>query len=161
MQGSAAMTGVPIEVRVIDVVVFRPVERGWQALALRRRAGTRCAGSWEMVHGKVLDGESLPDAAQRELFEETGLKPERLLSVTMHAFYLVPKANVQLAAVFAAVVPPDAPVVRGEEHDKHAWLTVSQARRRYSWPHERRHLDDAYALLRTPEVHDVLDVPLR
>ncbi len=155
------MPAIPVEVRVVDVIAFRPVARGWQALALRRRAGTRCAGSWEMVHGKVLDGEPLPDAAARELFEETGLKPERLLSVTMHAFYLVPAPSVQLAAVFAAVVAPDAPVVLGDEHDKHAWLTVSQARRRYSWPHERRHLDDAYALLRTPEVHDVLDVPLR
>lgn len=155
------MTVIPIEVRVIDVVAFRPVERGWQSLALRRRAGTRCAGSWEMIHGKVMDGESLPDAALRELFEETGLKPASLLSVTMHPFYLVPKGTVQLAAVFAAVVPPDAPIVRGDEHDKHAWLTISQARRRYSWPHERRHLDDAYTLLRTPEVHDVLTVPLR
>lgn len=147
-----------IEVRIVDVLAFRPVERGWQALALRRRSGTRCAGSWEMVHGKVLDGESLPDAAVRELFEETGLKPERLFSVTMHPFYLVPDDTVQLAAVFAAVVAPDAPVVRGDEHDKHAWLTVPQARRRYSWPHERRHLDDAYHLLRTPEVQDVLTI---
>lgn len=154
------MTAIPIEVRIVDVLAFRPVERGWQALALRRRAGTRCAGSWEMVHGNVMDGESLPDAAVRELFEETGLKPARLLSVTMHPFYLVPKGSVQLAAVFAAVVAPDAAVVLGDEHDKHAWLTVSQARRRYSWPHERRHLDDAYALLRTPEVHDALTVPL-
>ncbi|MBX3132473.1 MAG: NUDIX domain-containing protein [Gemmatimonadaceae bacterium] len=155
------MSTVPIEVRVVDVLAFRPVERGWQVLALRRGAGTRCPGSWEMVHGKVFDGEALPDAAARELFEETGLKPERLFSVTMHPFYLVPSATVQLAAVFAAVVAPDAPVVRGEEHDKHAWLTVSQARRRYSWPHERRHLDDAYTLLRTPEVQDVLTIPLR
>jgi dATP pyrophosphohydrolase len=154
------VTAIPIEVRIVDVLAFRPVERGWQVLALRRRAGTRCPGSWEMVHGKVLDGEPLPAAARRELFEETGLKPERLLSVTMHPFYLLPKGSVQIAAVFAAVVPPDAPVVRGDEHDKHAWLTVSQARRRYSWPHERRHLDDAYTLLRTPEVHDVLTVPL-
>lgn len=152
---------VPIEVRVVDVVAFRPVERGWQVLALRRGLDTRCPGSWEMVHGKVEQGESLPAAAQRELFEETGLKPERLLSITMHPFYLAANGTVQIAAVFAAVVAPDAPVVRGEEHDKHAWLTVSQARRRFSWPHERRHLDDAYTLLRTPEVQDVLTLPVR
>jgi 8-oxo-dGTP pyrophosphatase MutT (NUDIX family) len=148
-----------IEVRVIDVVVFRPIQRGWQVLVLRRGAHTRCPGSWEMVHGKVNEGESLPNAARRELFEETGLKPERLLSVTMHPFYLVPSDTVQLAAVFAAVVAPDAPVVRGDEHDKHGWVTVAAARRRFSWPHERRHLDDAYTLLRSPQLHDVLVVP--
>jgi len=155
------MSSVPIEVRVVDVIVFRPVERGWQVLALQRGSHTRCPGSWEMVHGKVEAGESLPAAAQRELFEETGLKPERLLSITMHPFYLAVSGTVQIAAVFAAVVAPEAPVVRGEEHDKHAWLTVSQARRRFSWPHERRHLDDAYTLLRTPEVHDVLTISVR
>lgn len=152
---------IPIEVRVVDVVAFRPVERGWQVLSLRRSGQVRCPGSWEMVHGKVEAGESLPDAAQRELFEEAGLKPELLLSITMHPFYLAPTGTVQIAAVFAAIVAPDAPVVLGDEHDKHAWLTISQARRRYSWPHERRHLDDAYALLRTPQVHDVISVPVR
>jgi 8-oxo-dGTP pyrophosphatase MutT (NUDIX family) len=150
---------VKIEVRVIDVIVFRPVQRGWQVLVLRRASNVRCPGSWEMVHGKVNEGESLPNAARRELFEETGLKPERLLSVTMHPFYLVPSDTVQLAAVFAAVVAPDAPVVRGDEHDKHGWVTVAAARRRFSWPHERRHLDDAYTLLRSPALHDVLVVP--
>jgi dATP pyrophosphohydrolase len=153
------VSAIPIEVRVVDVVAFRPVARGWQVLALRRRAGTRCAGSWEMVHGKVNDGETLDAAARRELREETGCSADRLLSITMHPFYLVPAKTVQLAAVFAAIVPPDAVVTRGDEHDKHAWLTVSAARRRFSWPHERRHLDDAYALLRTPDVHDVLLVP--
>jgi len=52
-------------------------------------------------------GEAPMQCALRELFEETGLKPEKLLSVTMHSFYLVPKASVQLAAVFAAIVAPD------------------------------------------------------
>jgi 8-oxo-dGTP pyrophosphatase MutT (NUDIX family) len=149
---------VSIEVRVVDVVVFRQVQKGWQVLVLRRRAGTRCPGSWEMVHGKVDDGESLEGAARRELMEETGLTAQRLLSITMHPFYLAPRRTVQIAAVFAAVVPGDASVTRGDEHDKHGWISVSEARRRFTWPHERRHLDDAYALLRTPSVHDVLEI---
>jgi 8-oxo-dGTP pyrophosphatase MutT (NUDIX family) len=150
---------VPIEVRIVDVIVFRRVQKGWQVLVLRRAAGTRCPGSWEMVHGKVNDGESLEAAARRELLEETGLAAESLFSITMHPFYLVPRQTVQIAAVFAAVVPGDVPVVRGDEHDKHGWVTVAAARRRFSWPHERRHLDDAVALLRTPAVHDVILVP--
>lgn len=147
-----------MEVGVVDVVVFRPVARGWVVLALERARDTRCPGSWEMIHGRVEPGESLPDAAKRELFEETGLKPERLLSVTMHQFYLVPQDKVALAAVFAAVVAPDAAVLLGEEHTRHAWLTTSQARRRYAWPHEARVLDDARKLLTQPNLWDVLEI---
>lgn len=150
-----------VEVGVVDVIAFRKVERGWLVLALQRSPGTRCPGTWEMVHGKVEDGESLPQAAVRELREEAGLSAERMISVTMHPFYLVPTGTVQLAAVFAAVVPPDATVTLGEEHARHAWLTPSQARRRFTWPHERRALDDARVLLGTPEAWDVLAVDPR
>lgn len=153
------MSAVPVEVGVVDVLVFRAVQRGWQVLVLRRAADARCPGTWEMIHGKVEASEDLPRAARRELREETGLSAERLLSITMHPFYLVPTKTVQLAAVFAAIVPGDAKVTLGAEHDKFGWVTVAAARRRFTWPHERRHLDDAHTLLKTPAVHDVLLVP--
>ncbi len=154
------MSGTPIVVGVVDVLVWRKVQRGWLVLALERGAGDRCAGTWEMVHGKVESGEALEGAAVRELREETGLAPERLLSVTMHSFYLLPRQTVQLAAVFAAVVPADSRVVLGAEHGRFAWLTPSQARRRFTWPQERRSLDDAKALLEAPATWDVLEVRL-
>lgn len=152
--------GTPVEVGVVDVLAWRRVARGWQVLALERAADVRCPGTWEMVHGKVEPGEPLEQAALRELREETGLAPERLLSITMHPFYLVPARTVQLAAVFAAIVPPDAKVALSAEHVKHAWLTPSQARRRLTWPHERRALDDARVLLGTPAVWDVLELQM-
>ena len=154
------MSGTPIEVGVVDVLVWRKVQRGWVVLALERAPGDRCAGTWEMVHGKVESGEALEVAAVRELREETGLRPDRLLSVTMHPFYLLPRQTVQLAAVFAAIVPIDAKVVLGAEHSSHAWLTPSQARRRFTWPQERQSLDDARALLEAPATWDVLEVRL-
>ena len=152
------MTGTPVEVGVVDVLVFRPAAKGWLVLALQRAKDTRCPGAWEIVHGKVEPGEKLEQAARRELVEETGLVPVRLLSITIHGFYLVPRGTVQLAAVFAAIVAPEAPLTLGGEHTRHAWLTPSQARRRLSWPHEKRVLDDARQLLATPEVWDVLEV---
>lgn len=155
------MTATPVEVGVVDVLVLRHTARGWGVLTLRRATDTRCPGSWEMVHGKVEPGETLEAAARRELREETGLVAERLLSVTMHPFYLVPNATVQLAAVFAAIVPGEARIALGAEHDRHAWLTASQARRRFSWPHERRILEDARLLLAQPNLWDVLEVPAR
>ena len=152
------MTGTPVEVGVVDVLVFRPAAKGWLVLAVQRSKDTRCPGAWEMVHGKVEQGERLEQAALRELAEETGLKPDRLLSITIHSFYLVPRGTVQLAAVFAAIVPSDAVVQLGDEHARHAWLTPSQARRRFTWPHEKRVVDDARQLLATPAVWDVLEV---
>ncbi len=154
------MTGIPVEVGVVDVVVFRPAAKGWLVLALQRGKETRCPGAWEMVHGKVEPGEKLEQAALRELAEETGLRPDRLLSITMHSFYLVPRGTVQLAAVFAAIVAPESVVKLGDEHTRHAWLTPSQARRRFTWPHEARVLDDSRKLLATPAVWDVLEIPL-
>lgn len=142
---------------VVDVLVFRPVLKGWLVLALQRALDTRCPGSWEMVHGKVEAGEAAESAARRELHEETGLEAVRLLSVKMHHFYLMPAQSVQLAAVFLAVVAPDAKVVLGPEHGKHVWLTPSQARRRFTWPEERRSLDDARVLLAATTVHDSIE----
>lgn len=89
------MTGA-VSVGVVDVLVMRAVTKGWQVLVLQRAANTRCPGSWEMVHGKVLPGETLEAAARRELHEETGCTPNRLISVTMHPFYLLPTQTVQL-----------------------------------------------------------------
>lgn len=153
------MSVVPaVEVGVVDVVVFRPAERGWLVLTLQRGPATRCPGSWEIVHGKIDPGEAFETAALRELSEETGLVAERLLSVTMHSFYLLSKKTVQVAAVFAAVVPAASTVKLGEEHCKFAWLTVSQARRRLVWPQEKRSLDDARALLNERTVHDVIEL---
>lgn len=154
------MTGIPVEVGVVDVVVFRPAAKGWLVLALQRGQTTRCPGAWEMVHGKVEPDEKLEQSALRELAEETGLRPDRLLSITMHTFYLVPRGTVQLAAVFAAIVAPESVVKLGSEHTRHAWLTPSQARRRFTWPQEARVLDDARKLLATPAVWDVLEIPL-
>jgi 8-oxo-dGTP pyrophosphatase MutT (NUDIX family) len=149
-----------VEVGVVDVVVFRPAAKGWLVLALERSPETRCPGTWEMIHGKVEPGERLEAAALRELREEAGLVPARLLSITTHVFYLVPAGTVQLAAVFAAIVAPEAAVTRSAEHTRHAWLTPSQARRRFTWPQERRVVDDARTLLATPAVWDVLEVKI-
>ena len=149
-----------VQIGVVDVVVFRPVARGLLVLALQRARDTVRAGSWELVHGKVDPGEAYEEAALRELREETSLEAQRMLSITMHSFYLLSQRTVQLAAVFAAVVAPDSKVTLSDEHSDFAWLTPSQARRRFVWPMERRALDDSRILLRTPTVWDVIEMKL-
>lgn len=136
-----------VRVGVVDVFVVRPAGRGWRHLALRRAPGTRCPATWETVHGRIERGESPPEAARREVREETGLAIERLYSLTVNPFFLAATGTVELAVVFVAVVAP-GDVTLGDEHDDAAWLSRAAARRRYHWPREREALDHIAVLFR-------------
>jgi 8-oxo-dGTP pyrophosphatase MutT (NUDIX family) len=149
-----------LRVGVVDVI---PVDAGggpddWRVLLLRRAAATRCSGSWEVVHGRIEEGERPEDAGIRELKEETGLGPGRLYNVTCQPFYLHSTGVVQLAVVFAALVDPDQAVRLGPEHDAHAWLPREEASRRMSWPRSRQALDIAFGQLRTGNAGCLEDV---
>lgn len=59
-------TGLPLAVCVL-------VEAGGKTLLVRRAAGRPAPGYWTPITGKLEPGESLPEAAVREVREETGL----------------------------------------------------------------------------------------
>lgn len=137
----------------------------WRTLLLQRGVNGRCPGSWEMVHGSIKAGERPEAAAVRELFEETGLRPLRLYTVTVNAFYLAGR-DIQAALVFAAVCGDGgapAPPVLGAEHVDASWHSLAAARRRATWPREREVFDHVAHLLRSGDAgvaEDVLRVPL-
>ena len=154
------MTGA--RVATVDVYPVRRIRDAWEALLLRRAAGTRCTGSWETVHGRIEPDERPEAAALRELREETGLDAERLYNVSVQPFYLHQWGEVTLAVVFAAVVPPDAPVQVSAEHDAAEWLPVDAAVARYAWPRSKTALAEIAYLLRDGDagaVEDVLRLP--
>jgi dihydroneopterin triphosphate diphosphatase len=135
----------------------RPGASNWRVLALRRTEHTRSTGSWETVHGRIEARESPPEAAIRELREETGLTPARLYSITVNPFYLQQSNTVQLAVVFAAFV--EGSVVKlGPEHDEYEWLTVAGAAKRFTWPREIEALTHIRRLLSSGNAGAVEDV---
>jgi 8-oxo-dGTP pyrophosphatase MutT (NUDIX family) len=148
-----------VRVSLVDCYVLRGAGAALECLVLRRAAGGRCAGSWEAVHGHIEPGEAPPDAARRELAEETGLVPLRLYNLSrVETFYQHRLDEVALVPVFAAFVAADAQVRTGVEHDAFEWLPPEAARRRFAWPREARAIDDVIALLGTGGADAVEDV---
>jgi 8-oxo-dGTP pyrophosphatase MutT (NUDIX family) len=93
--------------------------------------------------------------------EETGLAPARLYNLSrVESFYQHRLDEVALVPVFAAIVPASASVRIGAEHDRYEWLDPAAARSRFTWPRERRALDDIVILLGRGDAGSVEDVLL-
>ena len=136
-----------VPARVVDVYPYRLLDSGvarW--LVLRRAAGTRYAGQWRMVGGKIEPGETAHAAARRELLEETGRAPVRFWTLpSVNAFYEWQADRLTLAPAFAAELAADP--VLDREHDAFCWLPPDEAAARLAWPEQRRLLRLAAELL--------------
>lgn len=141
----------------VDVYLLRRGAQGWETLLLQRAEGTRCTGAWEAVHGHIEEGERPPDAAVREVREETALEIERLYNLNVSPFYLHKPDVVMLAVAFVAF-PREGQIILGPEHERYEWLPVDEASRRIAWPRSRSALADALALLGNGDAGPVEDV---
>jgi dihydroneopterin triphosphate diphosphatase len=133
-------------VAFVDVYPLRLGTSGLETLVLRRAAGGRCHGSWEVVHGSIEPGESPLEAALRELAEETGLAPQRFYNLSRtESFYRHAADEIGFIPVFAAFVT-GAEAQLSAEHDQAEWLSLPAAQGRLAWPRERRALEDIAVL---------------
>ncbi len=162
-----------IDVGVVDVIVLAPARVApsagrssptgtpWHILTLRRAAGTRCTGAWELVHGRLESGERPADAARREVLEETGLAVVQLYSIATSPLYLHEIDTLHLAVGFAAIVHTSVGIVLSDEHDRASWRTPAAAIKALAWPREHELVRHAMHLLRSGDagaVNDVLQI---
>jgi dATP pyrophosphohydrolase len=120
--------------------VIRPDAAGasHEFLQVRRRAGDYMGGTWQVVYGTSEKGETAWQAALRELFEETGLRPVEFYRLSqMEQFYIVHDDTIWNCPNFVAIVDRDAAVVLNDEHDAYRWISRSQIDAETMWATQR------------------------
>jgi 8-oxo-dGTP diphosphatase len=108
----------------VDVAVFRGSDDAREVL-LVKRGQEPFAGTWALPGGFVDEGERLPDAALRELREETGLAPRgRLIQVGAYGDPGRDPRGWTVGVAFAVVLDPgeDGPVRAGDDAAEAAWM---------------------------------------
>jgi lipoyl(octanoyl) transferase len=133
--------------RTVSGVVLRNGEPGKRVLLLHRVPGR--GGFWQTVTGRIEDGESPAQAAERELYEETGSHLAVQELGYRHCFALadkVPPVVVDETAFAARWEGGDRVRLDPSEHDEYAWVNVEEALARLPFRGLRRAVSLASAL---------------
>lgn len=127
---------------IIEVCIFKFEDDRPLYLLLKRTMREKVyPGTWQFVTGSIEPGERAPEAALRELLEETGLKPSSFWVVPyLSTFYEHRSDAVHLCPMFAAQVQVGAQPDLSNEHDAFEWCDAARAGRLLVWPGQREGL---------------------
>jgi dihydroneopterin triphosphate diphosphatase len=126
----------------IEVHVFRRTGTEIEYLMLKRGDSVIYPGLWQIVTGKIKQGEKAYETALREVKEETGFIPLNLWAAPkINQFYSAEKDSVYIVPVFAAEVlfGPDAVIC--DEHCEFKWMNPEDAKNILPWEEQRIAVD--------------------
>lgn len=133
------------------VIVFHRGEAGCRFLLVLSRLTKRPL--WEFPKGGVDEGESLQEAAMRELLEETGLRPDDVRMVAgferREEYRFTTGDNNRKTLIRKEVTYYLAEALRTEvriaeaEASEYAWLSLKDALRKLRYPGRRALLEEA------------------
>ncbi|MFO7445522.1 MAG: NUDIX domain-containing protein [Ignavibacteriaceae bacterium] len=127
---------------MIEAHIFRESDKGIEFLLLKRSEKEIYPGLWQMVTGKIHEGEKAYEAALREIKEETGLVPERFwVAPNVNQFYSHEGNYISLMPVFAAKAGNKFDVIMCDEHCDCKWVTPEEAKKLLAWPGQRKSVD--------------------
>ena len=127
----------------VEVHVYRMRDRQPEFLVLHRAPGQGIDDTWHAIYGTVEPGETGPQAALRELREETALHPKVFYQLdTVNTFYVAAEDAIYHNRVFVAQVELDVALQLNHEHDDFEWLSPEAAKERFLWPGQRRGIEE-------------------
>ena len=102
-------------------------------------------GAWGFVTGGVESGETAPDAARREVAEETGIVVAELLTSGLtETFYFAPDNAIDLMPIFVVLLPAQPAIVLDHGSDAYRWCDLPQAQDLMSFAGQRRAVTDIW-----------------
>ncbi|MDX1474795.1 MAG: NUDIX domain-containing protein [Reinekea sp.] len=112
--------------QAVSCVVLRQGATMTEVLLLKR--SPKDGGFWSYVSGGVESGETGPEAAVREIVEETGLTPVELYSADyIEQYYQAQKNRIMLQPLFVAFVEASDLIVLNHKHTEYRWCGLEAA----------------------------------
>lgn len=131
--------------RMVEVHVFRIVDGEMKFLLIKRIETDVYPNLWQMVSGRIEENEKAYHTALREVFEETGLKAQKMWAVpNVNSFYSPVEDRIILIPVFAVLVDGLTPVILSEEHTAFMWVDKEECKNLLSWIGQRESVDILY-----------------
>lgn len=126
---------------LIEVHVFRIVNSEMEFLILERSKVGIYPGLWQMVTGKIEDGEKAFETAVREIKEESDLNIEDLWVVPkINSFYSEDSDSIYQVPVFAAEVSSQTVIKLSKEHSSYKWVKYEEAIKAFAWEEQKNAL---------------------
>ena len=127
---------------MIEAHIFRETKNGIEFLLLKRNENQIYPGLWQMVTGKMKEGETAYQTALREIKEETSLKPEKFWVVpNVDSFYSHENNYISLMPVFAALVDKNSSIKISDEHCDYKWVNPEEAKELLAWIGQRNSIN--------------------
>ena len=127
---------------LIEAHIFREQNGKIEFLLLKRSPEQFYPNLWQMVSGKIKEGETAYQTAIREIKEETSLTPEKFwVAPTVNSFYAPDKDYICLLPVFAAKVKFNCEVKISKEHTEYKWVKPEDAKNLLAWNGQRKSVD--------------------
>lgn len=119
--------------KLLTLILVHQKERGRLLLGMKKRGFG--AGRWNGFGGKVEEGETVEEAAERELFEEAGVKATALEKRGVIHFSWEGKDSIMEVHIFHAP-DIDGEPVEGDEM-KPAWYDINEIPFDDMWPDDK------------------------